>query len=160
MSNLFHRRLSANQLAIYGLVLILLALAFATIRIAKNRVSPPPTTTQMPAQQTLYDERINDPNKTFAITVDEGQLVKGPEKIIVKIGDSVRVNLTALGEEARVHLEGYDIITEHDPSDNVPGGFSFIADRRGTFKYYSLAEPGIDGTISTEKTLLGSIVVE
>jgi len=112
------------------------------------------------SKQGTYDDRINHPNTTFNITVDEGRLVKGPSTIKVKQGDSVRVNLYAVSEEAHVQLDGYGIITESDPTDDTPGGFSFIADNTGSFKFYSLSEPNPDGVTPPQKTPLGQIIVQ
>jgi hypothetical protein len=91
--------------------------------------------------------------------VDGEKLATGPSKITVKLGSSVRINIEAKEEEVRVKLEGYDIITEHDPSDETPGGFSFIADKAGSFNYYTLAEAEPDGTPHPEQHYLGTIEV-
>jgi hypothetical protein len=113
-------------------------------------------TTLSPAE---YEARITHPNTVFDITIDDGKLIKGPSKITVKQGDAVRVNIHAVGEEANLQLDGYGIITESDPSDDTPGGFSFVADKQGTFKFYSLGEANPDGVTPPQKTLLGEIIV-
>ena len=155
-----NRPTRAVRLIVPILVLLLVGMLAYAVVLAKKHGDNKTTTSSAVADTHVYDERINSPTKTFDISVDEDKVVKGMAKITVQQNESVRVNIRAVGEEVRVELEGYGIITENDPSDNVPGGFSFVADKKGTFNYYALAEPEADGTISNERHLLGSIIVE
>ncbi len=147
-------------LILFIVFLVLLVLTFKATRKDKVPINSNAPISNSQVTVPAYDQRINDPNKSFDIVVEHEKIVKGPSKIIVNKGDTVRVNLTAIGEEAKVHLEVYDIITEHDPSDNVPGGFSFVADKQGTFDFYALGEASADGTPNNSKKLLGSIIVK
>jgi len=146
--------------AVLGLTLLLLVLIGLTIakKYSTNTGASADTSSVVLLQG--YTDQVNNPNKTFAIVVDHEKLKAGPSKITVKQGDTVRVNLRAVGEEARAKLDGYNIITESDPSDDVPGGFSFVADTVGSFKYYALSEPNPDGVTPDTQTYLGTVVVE
>jgi plastocyanin len=100
------------------------------------------------------------PEKTFNISVADGKVVSGPAKMTVKLGDSVRVNIRAGGsEEVKVELEGYGIITESAPADDAGGGFIFVADKPGSFKYYSIPDSE-NGAETASKIELGTIVVK
>lgn len=105
-----------------------------------------------------YDPRIGHPNTTFNLTIDNNRIVSGPSKISVKLGDSVRISMKAGGtKEIGASLPGYGIITESAPEDTDPGGFSFIADKAGSFPFYSIdqqsttAVPVLLGTITVTK---------
>ncbi len=115
--------------------------------------------TTTPVASHHYDERVNTPNSVTNLTIEETKVLEGPRTIKVKRGDSVNIEIRAVKEEVRIKLEGYNIITENHPSDNVPGGFNFIADKVGSFKYYALPEEE-EGHQNDTPTLLGTIIVE
>lgn len=111
-----------------------------------------------------FQRRIASPNKVFDLVVKEHGLMRGPKTIKVNLGDTVRVNISAEGdEEVGVRLDGYDINTEASPVEGAEGGFSFIADTPGTFPFYALEERPVTTEINTEplgRTQIGTIVVE
>jgi hypothetical protein len=157
-------------MACMGVVLV----TVAAFRLVRNRPGQQPavTTAVQSAEQHQkqartsgmnmqdYQMHISKPDKTASIVVKDEKIVSGPRHIDVKYGSSVRINLQAQEEEVRAMLEGYNIITEHDPSDDTPGGFSFVADKRGTFNIYALGESAADGTPNNAKFLLGTVTVE
>lgn len=104
-------------------------------------------------------ERLANPDSQVSITVDEGKLVDSPSIIKVNKDASVRVDIIVKHDEARLSLEGYDIITESSPE--APGAFSFIAEKVGTFTFYYLPEKDEDSNSnSAQPTYLGQIIVE
>lgn len=105
-----------------------------------------------------YFERLEKPTATFNLVVEEGRLISGPSKIEVNKDSTVRVNINVEDEEARVRLEGYEIITESDlPS---PGGFSFIANKTGVFNFYALPEDEHEQSDFNKPQVLGQIIVK
>jgi len=152
------------------LVVIVLVVGFAGYRVlhaTKKNVPPLSTTTSIDntekaaAKVAVNDDAAANPDKTFNIVVNNNKtLVSGPSTISVNKGDKVRVNMTATSEEAKVHLDGYDITTEADPSDDTPGGFSFIADQTGSFKFYAVGETATGDEASAPHYQLGTIVVK
>lgn len=107
---------------------------------------------------TEYFERLEKPTATFNLVVEEGKLISGPSKIEVNKDSTVRVNINVEDEEARVRLEGYEIITESDlPS---PGGFSFIANKTGAFNFYALPEDEHEQSDFNKPQVLGQIIVK
>jgi nitrous oxide reductase len=103
-----------------------------------------------------YDSKLDNPNKVYTVTIRDEKKVGGPAVVRVKLGDSVRINIKALGhEEANVVLPDFGVRTESDPSDPAPGGLLFIADKPGTFKYYMLDEHD-----KTKKTEIGTVVIK
>lgn len=105
-----------------------------------------------------YFDKISSPESVYDIRVDEGKLISGPSEIRIKKDTIVRVNVLVKDEEARLRLEGYEIITESDlPS---PGGFSFIANKTGDFKFYALPEDEHDDVSDEHPVELGHIIVE
>jgi plastocyanin len=107
-----------------------------------------------------YDSRIGTPDKDsgYTLVFDGSKLVSGPKHIRVKLGASVKININEkANEETKVHLEGYDIITESNPQ--APGAFSFIADKAGTFNFYVI--PDEDNSASTPAPIqVGEIEVK
>lgn len=147
---------------LYGiLVLVVIALATAWIVRAttpKRVASTTATTTPSPTAA-AYDPRTETPNRIFSLVADAKHLISGPSVINVAKGDSVRVNITAQGnEEIHVLLEGYDINTEAHPTDDSPGGFSFIADKLGQFAFYTSADTAHGETVT--RTKIGTIIVK
>jgi hypothetical protein len=107
-----------------------------------------------------YSERLNRPDQVVRLQVEEDKLVSGPRTITVQQGQSVNIEIRAIAEEVRVKLDGYNIITENHPSDNVPGGFNFVADKKGTFHYYALPDKEDHNTQNPVPKLLGTIIVQ
>jgi hypothetical protein len=108
-----------------------------------------------------YDERIKTPDTVFDLVLAGDTLKRGPKDIVVKQGDSVRVNITyASSDEVRVKLAGYDIITE--ANIQAPGAFSFIADKTGTFPFYVLSDNDGSDTQSgaTAQHQIGTVTVK
>jgi len=105
-----------------------------------------------------YFEKIGSPESVYDIIVDEGQLISGPSEIRIKKDTAARVNIFVKEEEARLRLEGYEIITESDlPS---PGGFSFIANKTGDFKFYVLPEDEHEDMSDKSPIQIGRIIVQ
>lgn len=108
-----------------------------------------------------YDSRIGRGDKHYDLTVEDNKLLNGPSDITVHKGDVVRVDIKAVGEEAKLWLTGYDIITESDGQGNAPGAFSFIADTTGSFPFYALGETsGNQEDFSAPQYYLGTIDVK
>lgn len=110
---------------------------------------------------TIYNQKIDHPNTDFTIVVEGEKQIKGPTTIRVKKGDVVRVNINAQGdEESKLELDGYGIITETNAQ--APGGFSFVADKVGSFGYYAVEDTdGGDASAATpERQKLGTIEVQ
>ncbi len=121
-----------------------------------NGVPSKETTAGLPVPE--YFDKLESPNVVFDLVVEEGKLMSGPSTIEVKKDQSVKVNILVQHEEARVRLEGYEIITESDvPS---PGGFSFIANKTGTFNFYALPEDEHEDAVTKEPSWLGKIIVK
>jgi plastocyanin len=173
----------ANQAGIAHLAIILVVVVLAIVAFAgyavfmqSGRTDKASTTsihsqtaaeeaaadgTSVPATTVAQnDAAAAKPDKKFAIVVEDHKLKSGPSTINVNEGDAVRVELTAVGEEANVKLDGYDINTEADPSDDTPGGFTFIANKKGSFKFYALSEANADGTRPATTYPLGTIVIK
>ncbi|GEM_PF-4919627 len=102
-----------------------------------------------------YDARLHNPNRVYTVTVRDGRKISGPATIRVKLGDTVRIQLKALGtDEANVSFPDFAIDSESDPSDNTPGSLLFVADKTGTFKYYL-----VDEHDKNKQTELGTVVI-
>lgn len=98
---------------------------------------------------------LEKPNKTFTLTVNGEKYIHGPRDLKVTLGDSVRINLKATGtEEAHAILPAFGVKTESAPSDNTPGALLFIADKPGSFEFYTYAEGDIN-----DRTPLGNVTV-
>lgn len=109
-----------------------------------------------------YNQLITHPDKVYTLVMNEDKLVSGPTKITVNRGDSVNINLRATHDETRMQLDGYDIITEASPAEGADGGFHFVADKAGTFKYYAFdeeAEGKVDGA-SMPRVEIGTLIVK
>jgi hypothetical protein len=103
-------------------------------------------------------ETIKNPTKVFNIVIDETKQISGPTTIRVKLHDSVRVNVRPGGaEEVNAGCDGLGLYTESAPEDDTPGGFSFVADKVGTFPYFTASEPDAHG--SSSKVTLGKIII-
>jgi hypothetical protein len=104
-----------------------------------------------------YDSRIGHPSSKFDITVSRGRLVSGPSTMYVAEGSSVRITIHPIGDEVKVEMPGYNIIAESSPEDDTPGSMAFIADKPGSFKFYSVTDE--DDGVSSGRLLLGTVVV-
>lgn len=149
---------SSRLLVMIGLVAVIIILLVAVLVARKSPVNTySRAAAPAPAQPALqpYDTRLAHPNKTFNLAVQDNKLVSGPSQLTVRQGDSVSVRIKAMGtSEIEAKLDGYDITTESAPEDDTPGGFSFIADKAGSFPFYVL------GASSPAQTYyLGTIVV-
>lgn len=101
----------------------------------------------LPAQHVSpqkYESSIGKAPAANGLTIDGARLVSGPSTIVVHQGDNVFIPIRAAHDEVKVHLSGYDIITEADSGsgDDASGAFSFIADTKGNFPFYSVPENG------------------
>jgi len=107
-----------------------------------------------------YTARITHPDVVYKLVVaDNKTLASGPSQIIVKLGQSVNVNIYATGTEATVNLKGYNINTEAGVEKGAEGGFHFIADTAGSFPFYALSDDE-NGAQAVNSHQLGTIVVE
>jgi hypothetical protein len=110
-------------------------------------------------QNSGYDDRMASPDKTFKLTVNDEKLLSGPSHINVRYNDSVHISLKAVGsDEIEAHLDGYDVSTESAPSDDTPGGFTFIADKKGSFNFY-LFDESAGASATTGRHDLGVVTV-
>jgi hypothetical protein len=108
-----------------------------------------------------YDHLITHPDIVYNLTIEHNKLVSGPSKITVKQGQSVNVDFATVGEEVNIKLDGYDIITETNGEPGASGGFHFVADKTGTFKFYIPAEHEAQGVDEPEENIpLGTIEVK
>lgn len=96
-----------------------------------------------------HSKRLANPDISFSLTIDEDKLINGPSEMTVKQGQSVRISINAVSEEVKARLEGYNIITESYAFEDPPGGFHFIADKTGEFKFYARGEDGPEKHIGT-----------
>jgi hypothetical protein len=61
----------------------------------------------------------------------------------------------------KVHLKGYEIISEAGPNGEAPGSFSFITDNHGTFSFYVIASDETSAANpSPREYYLGSLEVK
>lgn len=146
-----HRR---DHWTLYILLLFLSVIVLILAFAYRAQIKPAAAVKVTPTPIHNSQGRLSDPDRTFNLLVKGTKLISGPSQITVTKGQSVRVNIKAKGGPISVKLDGYGINTESDPSDNVPGGFSFIADQRGTFPFYSVTTAPTPATVK-----LGDIIV-
>lgn len=122
----------------------------------------PMTIKSTPTQESTkeHTKRLSNPDVVFDLTVDGGKLIKGPSQITVNRGQSVRININAVSEEVNAKLEGYEIITESYKHEDPPGGFRFVADKTGSFKFYAFVEDETNSEGSDLQVYLGTVTVK
>lgn len=144
------------------LFLTLCSLAY-TAQIHSSRNHHVPTSVAAVSQDLTpseYTAKISNPDTVFRLTIDDNsKIISGPTKITVKQGESVNINFYAKGSEALINLDGYGISTETSPEKGADGGFHFIADKVGTFPFYS-ASDGDEPDEGRTPIQLGTVVVE
>jgi plastocyanin len=145
-------------------VIAILTIVVLVIIITRHQTEPTREAVSPSASMTSaeYQTRIASPNKSFLLVFEENKLVTGPSKIQVTVGDSVRVIIQTKTEEVKVTLPGYGISTEATTAEGAEGGFSFVADKPGTFPFYVEAESQMPGFMTDKapaKTQAGTIEV-
>lgn len=109
-----------------------------------------------------YTKRIENPDATYKLVIKDHKIISGPTKITVKKGQSVNIDFSTPGDEVDLELEGYNIISETNNVQEASGGFHFIADKTGTFKFFipGEEEEHAEGTDEPEHDIqLGTITV-
>ncbi|HET8708712.1 MAG TPA: hypothetical protein VFL85_00350 [Candidatus Saccharimonadales bacterium] len=110
-----------------------------------------------------YTKQITNPDTSYELTVRGNKIISGPTHIVVQKGQSVNIDFSTPGSQLNIELEGYDIITETNDVQSASGGFHFIADKRGTFKFFipGQAERDTLGTSAPVHDIqLGTVTVE
>lgn len=150
----------SSRLSWFLAILALVVIGAATYEIVQMKPVKIGQASPSPTPALSESERLKNPDRTFNLVATGQVLVSGPSAITVQQGDSVRVNITAQGkDEIHVILDGYGINTEAHPSDNTPGGFSFIANKTGEFAFWGYTESGAN-SIQSAHTKLGTISVK
>jgi FtsP/CotA-like multicopper oxidase with cupredoxin domain len=138
-TNTRHVQIGKLVIATTGVFAIALVITIAHLHQSQSSAATLPPQHVQPQQ---YDGRIGTARATNGLSIDGTRLVSGPANITVHQGDNVYIPITAPKDEVKVHLSGYEIITEAGPDGDAPGAFSFIADTKGNFPFYSVPENG------------------
>lgn len=110
-----------------------------------------------------YIKRVTNPDVVYKLDIKDKKVDSGPTHITVQKGQSVNIDFTTPGDSVDVELEGYGIITETDNVQAASGGFHFIADKRGTFKFFipSQESEHAEGTNGSKHDIqLGTVTVK
>lgn len=136
-----NRQIGKLVLATSGVVVIAAVVTVAHLHQSSSSAATLPAQYVQPQP---YDNSIGKGAASNGLTIDGTRLASGPSTIVAHQGDNVHIPIHAAHGEVKVHLSGYEIITEadSDSGDDASGAFSFIADTKGNFPFYAVPENG------------------
>jgi len=135
----------SNLLAILGIVAVVAIVAFVMIQASSNNtapteeiVSPTPASTEVMEEETPTptEEEVMEPvEEVVEIDVEAGHFSFSPNEITVKLGQTVRINLTAADLQHNFSLDEFDVSSEI-VAEGESTTVEFLADQTGEFEFY------------------------
>ena len=96
-----------------------------------DETPPTTTTTQAPPAAETTTTSIGTADREIRVTVVDGEVVGGSQRVSLRVGESVRLEVTADVADD-VHVHGYDLFVAIAPPD--PAVLVFDADIPGVFE--------------------------
>jgi plastocyanin len=133
----------SNLLAILGVVAIVAIVAFVMIQANSGSntpatVTPSPTPTPEAMEEvspTPTEEEVAPVEEVVEIDMEAGNFSFSPDEITVKLGQTVRITLTANDMQHNFSLEEFDVDSEI-VAEGESTTIEFLADQVGEFEFY------------------------